>query len=263
MKAMVLAAGMGTRLRPLTDNCPKCLMPLAGRPLIDWTLQWLRHFGITECVVNLHHLPDTVKNFVGDGSRYGLIVHYSYEPTLLGTAGAVKKVADFLNTPFYLIYGDNFSQWDLGLLKGRFDELHSCPASSSDSASEEPTVPEAAPIAVMAVHWREDATQSGMIDLAEDGHILRIVEKPRAEEVTSHYVNAGFFYMHPRILEDIPSGKYFDFSYDVFPALLRRGECMYAVKMDAPIIGIDTLDAYERANNLAAKILSGKGNKGQ
>jgi len=251
---MVLAAGVGTRLRPLTDACPKCLMPLAGRPLIDWTLHWLRHCGITECVFNLHHLPDMVKNFVGDGSRYGLTVHYSYEPTLLGTAGAVKKVADFLNTPFYLIYGDNFSQWDLGLLKGRFDELHGCPASSSDSASAEPTVPEVAPIAVMAVHWREDATQSGMIDLAEDGRILRIVEKPRANEVTSHYVNAGFFYMHPRIVDEIPAGQYSDFSYDVFPHILLGDERMYAVKMDEPIIGIDTLEAYEKANAYAEEL---------
>lgn len=255
---MVLAAGVGTRLRPLTDTCPKCLMPLAGRPLIDWTLSWLAGTGVTECMINLHHLPDTVKNFVGDGSRYGLVVHYSYEPTLLGTAGAVKKVADFFDSPFYLIYGDNFSQWDLGLLKGRFDELHGCPASSSDSASAEPTAPEVAPIAVMAVHWREDATQSGMIDMAEDGRILRIVEKPRANEVTSHYVNAGFFYMHPRIVDEIPAGQYSDFSYDVFPHILLGGERMYAVKMVKPIIGIDTMEAYEKASQWAAKILSEK-----
>ena len=92
------------------------------------------------------------------------------------------------------------------------------------------------PLAVMAVHWRDDVTSSGMVEMAEDGRIRRIVEKPQAEEVTSHYVNAGFFYMHPRILEDIPPGEYCDFSYDVFPELLWRGDCMYAVKMDEPII---------------------------
>jgi NDP-sugar pyrophosphorylase family protein len=235
---MVLAAGIGTRLKPLTDNRPKCLMPLAGRPLIEWTLRWLKKNGVTECVINLHFIPEQIREFAGDGSQYGLKVHYSYEPVLLGTAGAVKKRVDFFKEPFYLIYGDNFSQWNLLKLKDVF-ELHQ-------------------PVAVMAVHWREDVTQSGMIDMDEDGRILRIMEKPGAEDVTSHYVNAGFFYMHPRILEDIPSDKYFDFSYDVFPALLRRGECMYAVKMDEPIIGIDTLDAYERADNLAEKILSGK-----
>lgn len=243
MKAMILAAGMGTRLKPLTDNRPKCLMPLAGRPLIEWTLSWLKGHGVTECIINLHYLPEQVKDFVGDGSRFGLEVHYSFEPVLLGTAGAVKKMADFFDEPFYLIYGDNFSQWNLRKLKNVFEHRH--------------------PMAVMAVHWREDVTHSGMIGMDEDGRIRRLVEKPKADEVTSHYVNAGFFYMHPRILEDIPPGRYYDFSYDVFPALLRRRESIYAVKMDAPIVGIDTLEAYEIANVFAEKISPGMDNKGR
>jgi NDP-sugar pyrophosphorylase family protein len=221
-------------------------MPLAGLPLIEWTLNWLKRHGVTECVINLHYLPEQVRDFVGDGSQCGMAVHFSFEPILLGTAGAVKKVADFFDAPFYVIYGDNFSQWDLRWLKACFDDR--CAA---------------APMAVMAVHWRDDVTQSGMIEMAKDGRILQIVEKPRTEAVTSHYVNAGFFYMHPRVLEDIPSGKYFDFSYNAFPALLRRGDCMYAVKMDEPIIGIDDPDAYERACQLAEKILSGKNHKGR
>jgi NDP-sugar pyrophosphorylase family protein len=221
-------------------------MPLAGRPLLEWTLSWLKEHDVTECVINLHYLQEQVKDFIGDGSRFGMAVHYSFEPVLLGTAGAIKKVADLFDEPFYMIYGDNFSQWDLGYLKSCFDDWNA-----------------AAPMAVMAVHWRDDVTHSGMIDMAKNGRIRRIVEKPQAEEVTSHYVNAGFFYMHPRILEDIPAGKYCDFSYDVFPALLRRGECLFAVKMDEPIIGIDDPDAYERANQLAAKILSEKNHKGK
>ncbi len=100
MKAMVLAAGLGTRLRPLTEDKPKCLVPLAGRPLIGWTLEWLRRAGVTECVINLHYLPEKVQQFVGDGSGYGLRVTYSYEPELLGTAGAVNKVASFFDRPF-------------------------------------------------------------------------------------------------------------------------------------------------------------------
>ena len=243
MKAMVLAAGMGTRLKPLTDNIPKCLMPLAGRPLIEWTLNWLRQHGIAECVINLHYLPEQVEDYVGDGSRWGLKIHYSFEPVLLGTAGAVKRVADFFDEPFFMIYGDNFSQWNLGELKDCFEQYH--------------------PVVAMAVHWREDVTQSGMIEVAEDGHIKRIIEKPKKEEVTSHYVNAGFFFMEPRIFRFISLNQYCDFSYEVFPKLIQSGEKMYAVKMDEPIIGIDTLEAYERANKLAEKILSGKNHKGQ
>ncbi len=231
---MLLAAGIGIRLRPLSNDTPKCLMPIAGRPLLDWTLRWLRHAGVTECMINLHYLTDMVREFVGDGSQYGLCVHYSYEPVLLGTAGAVKKVADFFDEPFYVIYGDNFSQWNLRELKDVF-ELHS-------------------PIAVMAVHWREDVTQSGMIEMEKDRQIKRIIEKPKSEEVTSHYVNAGFFFMDPGIFHFIPPDQYCDFSFDVFPKVLQAGQKMYAVKMDEPVIGIDTIEAYEEAKEWALKV---------
>lgn len=240
---MVLAAGMGSRLKPLTDNRPKCLMPLAGRPLIEWTLNWLKQHGVTECVINLHYLQEQVKDFVGDGSRFGMAVQYSFEPVLLGTAGAVKKVADFFDEPFYLIYGDNFSQWNLRELKDVFEHQD--------------------PMAVMAVHWRDDVTQSGIIEMAADGQIAKIIEKPKIEDVTSQYVNAGFFFMDPGIFQFIPPDQYCDFSYDVFPQVLQAGQKMYAVKMDETIIGIDTLEAYEKANVLAEKISLGIVDKGR
>jgi len=124
MKAMVLAAGLGTRLRPLTDDTPKCLIPLAGHPLMDWTLGWLHDHGVTECMINLHYLPGKVRDFIGDGSRYGLRVHYSFEPELLGTAGAVKNVEAFFDRPFFVIYSDNFSQWNLRKLVESFERNH-------------------------------------------------------------------------------------------------------------------------------------------
>jgi mannose-1-phosphate guanylyltransferase len=235
MKAMVLAAGLGTRLRPLTEDKPKCLVPLAGRPLIGWTLEWLRRAGVTECVINLHYLPEKVQQFVGDGSGYGLRVTYSYEPELLGTAGAVNKVASFFDTPFYVIYSDNFSQWDIRKLKFEYERNNS--------------------IGTVAVHWREDVTQSGMVEFDQNNRILRLVEKPKPEGVTSHYVNAGFYYLNPRVFNYIPEGKPCDFAFNVFPEMLRAREEMYAVKMEDPIIGIDTIESYNQANDLATKIL--------
>jgi len=238
MKAMVLAAGLGTRLRPLTEDKPKCLVPLAGRPLIGWTLEWLRRAGVTECVINLHYLPEKVQQFVGDGSGFGLRVTYSYEPELLGTAGAVNKVASFFDTPFYVIYSDNFSQWDIRKLKFEYERSNS--------------------IGTVAVHWREDVTQSGMVEFDQNNRILRLVEKPKPEGVTSHYVNAGFYYLNPRVFNYIPEGKPCDFAFNVFPEMLRAREEMYAVKMEDPIIGIDTIESYNRANELASKLLSQK-----
>jgi NDP-sugar pyrophosphorylase family protein len=235
MKAMVLAAGLGTRLRPFTEDKPKCLIPLGGRPLIDWTLRWLYRSGVTECMINLHYLADKVRQFVGDGSKYGLRIHYSDEPELLGTAGAVKKVAAFFDQPFYVIYSDNFSQWDLKKLVDIYEKHQ--------------------PAATMAVHWREDVTQSGMVELGHNNRILRLVEKPGMGNVTSHYVNAGFYFLNPQVFNYIPEGKPCDFAFHVFPEMLRAGKEMYAVKMEEPIIGIDTIDAYKKANELALKLV--------
>jgi len=236
MKAMVLAAGLGTRLRPLTDDKPKSLVPLAGRPLMDWTLRWLSHIGVGECVINLHRWADEVRNFVGDGSRYGLLIHYSYEPELLGTAGAVKKVACFFSHPFFVIYSDNFSQWDLrSLLRVHMEKRA---------------------LATMAVHWREDISQSGVVETDQDNRILCLVEKPKTtQSLNSHYVNAGFYVLDPKVLDYIPGGEFCDFAFDVFPEMLHAGEKIYAVKMDEPIIGIDTIEAYHQANDLARKLL--------
>lgn len=242
MKAMILTAGKGTRLLPLTKNLPKCLMPLAGRPLIDWQLSWLKKHGVTECVINLHHLPDQVRTHCGDGAAFGLHVEYSFEPELLGTAGAVKKVSDFfLDSPFLVIYGDNFSQWDLGRLEACFDLKR-----AGDSGREA--------LGVMAVHWREDVTHSGMVETDAENRILRYMEKPSAEAVTSHWVNAGFYYLHPKVMDYIPADEFCDFSYHVFPAMLQAGEALYAAKMDQPIIGIDTLEAYKRADEYAGTL---------
>ena len=188
MKAMVLAAGLGARLRPMTADTPKCLMPLAGRPLLDWTLEWLKSAGVSKCMINLHYLPDKVKSFLGDGSQYGINIHFSFEPELLGTAGAVKKVADFFDQPFYVIYSDNFSRWDIRKLKTEFDSRETN--------------------AVVAIHWREDVTQSGMLEIDGNNQIVKLVEKPKPEEVTSHYVSAGFFYLDPKVLDYVPENKF-------------------------------------------------------
>jgi NDP-sugar pyrophosphorylase family protein len=237
MKAMVLAAGLGTRLRPFTNDKPKCLVPLAGHPLLDWTLRWLSNSGVNECVINLHYFPNKVQDFIGDGSQYGLQIHYSYEPELLGTAGAVKKVEAFFDRPFFVIYSDNFSQWNLRNLV----EVH-----EKNQA-----------VATMAVHWREDVSQSGVVELDQDNRILRLVEKPKAgQDPNNHYVNAGFYYLDQRVLDYIPDGKFCDFAFDVFPKMLHSGEKIFAVKMEDPIIGIDTIEAYRQANDLATKIRS-------
>ena len=115
MHAMILAAGQGTRLRPLTETSPKPMLPLAGKPLLEHLIDLLRHHGVTDVAINLHHLPEAIRTHFGDGSRLGTNITYSYESKLLGSAGAVKKLEHLFQRTFFVIYGDVLT--DLGSVR--------------------------------------------------------------------------------------------------------------------------------------------------
>jgi len=204
-RAMLVAAGLGTRLRPLTDRVPKCMVPVAGRPLIEHTVRWLIGHGVTEIAINLHHLPEQVRAHFGDGSKFGGAIAYSEEPTLLGTAGAVKKMeAIFAGAPFFVWYGDNLSRCDLPALWRLHDQRGG--------------------LATMALHHRDDPTQSGIVGLESDDRIVRFLEKPKPEQVFSHWVNAGILALESEVLGWIPPGVPHDFSREVFPAMIAQGQ---------------------------------------
>jgi NDP-sugar pyrophosphorylase family protein len=227
-KAMLLAAGRGTRLRPLTETISKCMVRVAGKPVLEHNLEWMRKFGVTDLIINVHHMPEAVKDHFGDGKRWGLHINYSDEQELLGTAGAVKKVADFFDAPFFVWYGDNLSTcrldrlWEFHLKKGG--------------------------VATIALHEREDPTQSGIVGLDEHERILRFLEKPRPEQVFSHWVSAGIFVLEPHALEAIPSEGAPDFGRDVFPAMLDQGAALYGYRMsnDEGLWWIDTVADLHR-----------------
>jgi NDP-sugar pyrophosphorylase family protein len=225
---MILAAGQGTRLRPLTDHIPKCMMPVGGKPVLEHTIQWLRQYEITDLIINLCHLPDVVMSHFGDGSRWGVKITYSVEEELLGTAGGVKNVAWFFDGPFFLWYGDNLSTCRLD----RLWEFHKVKGG----------------IATIALHHRDDPTQSGIVGLDADDRITCFLEKPRPDQVFSRWVSAGIFILEPIVLEAIPANGAPDFGRDVFPALLARGAALYGYRM-SPSEGlwwIDTLQDLER-----------------
>ena len=225
---MILAAGQGTRLRPLTDHIPKCMMPVGGKPVLEHTIQWLRQYEITDLIINLCHLPDVVMSHFGDGSRWGVKITYSVEEELLGTAGGVKNVAWFFDGPFFLWYGDNLSTCRLD----RLWEFHRVKGG----------------IATIALHHRDDPTQSGIVGLDENDRIVRFQEKPQPDQVFSRWVSAGIFVLEPIVLEAIPANGAPDFGRDVFPALLARGAALYGYRM-SPSEGlwwIDTLQDLER-----------------
>jgi len=224
---MFLAAGAGTRLRPLTDHLPKCMAPVHGKPLLEHNLVWARQFGFAEVTINLHFLPDVVPDYFGDGSRWGVKIDYSYEPELLGTAGAVGSLREQFDQTFCVWYGDNLSTCRLDRLLARH---RACGGA-----------------ATLALHRRETVTASGMVDFGPDWRIQRFVEKPSPEQVTSHWVNAAIYLLEPVVLEYIPRQGASDFGRQVFPALLAAGAPLvaYCLGEDEALWWIDTPQDYQ------------------
>jgi mannose-1-phosphate guanylyltransferase len=239
-RAMLLAAGEGLRLRPFTETVPKCMLTVAGKPVLEHNIEWLRKFGVTDLVINLHYLPEAVVNHCGDGSRLGVRINYSMEPELLGTAGAVRNAAHFFDDAFFVWYADNLSTCRLD----RLWELHSARGG----------------VATIALHRRDDPTQSGIVGLDETDRIVRFLEKPRPEQVFSHWVNAGILLLEPGVIDSIPSRGASDFGRDVFPALLGAGEVLIGYRMAGGegLWWIDTAADFKRVQSTMCEQLKGE-----
>ena len=224
-QAIVLAAGKGTRLGEMASNRPKPMMQVGGCPILESNLVWLRKAGVKHVYINLHHLPEVVTEHFRDGKRFGVEIQYSSEVELLGTAGAVRKIAKEYwgsnpSDPFLVIYGDNLlSQFDLESIVA-FHELK-------------------AGIATMCLHHREDVSHSGVALLDGDGRIVQFVEKPMPGQEISHYVNAGIYVLESDIMQYIPEG-FSDFSGDVFPKILATEKNMYGIVANSQLVAIDT-----------------------
>lgn len=211
---MLLAAGSGMRLRPLTEHVPKVMLPLGDKPLLEHTLEHLVALGVREFVINLSYQPEAVRSYFGDGRAWGARIQYSLEPQALGTAGGVKNVQSFFRgQPFLLWYGDNLSRCDVA----RMAAQHRAQGA----------------MLTLALWPREDVGASGIVGIAEDGRIQRFLEKPRPEQVFSHWVNAGIMLVEPAVLDAIPAGQPSDFSHEILPALLVRGERLYGYRLSA------------------------------
>ncbi|MFQ6128604.1 MAG: sugar phosphate nucleotidyltransferase [Thermoplasmata archaeon] len=211
MKAVVLAGGVGERLRPLTETRPKPLITIAGRPCIDYVIRSLVNAGFREIVVTTGYLSDHLIKKIGDGIDYKASILYSFEENPAGTAGAVKKVADFLDETFIVASGDVLADVDM---RGLF-EYHKKKGS----------------VATMALTEVKDPSQFGIVELDDDNKIVRFREKPKKDEIFSNLVNAGIYVLEPDVLDFIPEREMFDFSKNVFPALLREGILLYGKRL--------------------------------
>ncbi|MGD1067916.1 MAG: NDP-sugar synthase [Vulcanimicrobiaceae bacterium] len=228
MRALLLAAGVGNRLRPYTDDRPKPMLPIAGRPILGVNLAMLAAAGFDEVAVNLHYLPEVVRHYVGDGSAWGLRVRYSMEHELLGTAGALAPLADWLQgDTFAIVFGDNVNALDLGALVRRHRARGA--------------------VASIALWEREDVAHSGVAELAPDDRILRFIEKPQPGETTSRWVNAGVVVAEPALLALVPRDRPSDLGREILPALIARGDLLLGERMAGGHWWFDRVEDYERA----------------
>ena len=226
MKAVLLAAGKGERLGKVTETIPKPMLSILGKPVITHNIEMCRRFGITDIYINLHHLPEIIMEYLGDGRRFGVTITYSYEETILGTAGAVKNMAEKLGDDrFFVIYADHYSNYDLGIIYNRHDN------ESADMS--------------IALFQLEVTSASGVVLLNEDGWIHKFVEKPKRGTIDSHWVNAGIYLMESELLDLIPDG-FSDFGTDIIPRYITGCYKVLGVKMPTPVTSIDTLELLEK-----------------
>ncbi|MEE9150470.1 MAG: NDP-sugar synthase [Thermoplasmata archaeon] len=204
---MVLAGGVGTRLKPLTYNRPKPLIPIVGEPCIDYMIKSLVLAGFKRIIVTTGYMSDTMIKSIGDGKKFGASILYAFEESPAGTAGAVKNVGEFLDKTFVVASGDVLADVDI---KALFD-YHK----------------EKKAVATMALTKVKNPTEFGIVGLDEDNRIIRFKEKPKEEEIFSNLINAGIYVLEPEVLDFIPENQMFDFSKDVFPLLLEKNLPIY------------------------------------
>ena len=234
MKALILAAGKGARIRHLTNHCPKPMLPVGGRPLLEHLVNWLRSYGIDEIAINLHHMPAVIPNYFGDGRDHQVSLVYSYEPELLGTAGAAKRLESFLQEPFVVLYGDLLTNVDLG----RLIAFHQAPRPDAQRT-----------LLSLALYRVPNPAECGLVEVDGSGRVCRFVEKPPAHECFTDLASAGILVCEPEILGQIPPETVFDFGRDLLPRLLAAGQPVYGLEIGAEefVIDIGTPAGYARA----------------
>ncbi|MCL5772061.1 MAG: NDP-sugar synthase [Actinobacteria bacterium] len=228
-KVMVLAAGLGTRLRPLTDLISKPMAPIVNKPVMEHIIELLKEHGFNEIVCNLHWYPEAIKNYFTDGSKWDIKITYSYEPELLGTAGGVKKVeAFFEGQTFLILSGDALTDINLTEMM----EFHKKKGG----------------ICTIALTEVDDPSQYGVVIIDNDNKITGFQEKPLMGEAKSHLANSGIYIFEPEIFKYIPYGSFYDFGRDLFPKLLELSIPYFGYKHDRYWNDVGSLEQYQQGN---------------
>lgn len=237
-KGVILAAGLGARLRPLTNTVPKAMVEVGGKPLLWYQVQLLKFYGISEIWINLHWLPEQITQYFGDGSKFGVKIRYSYEKKLLGSAGALKNpesgiAEDLKGKSFVVSYADNLTNFDIGKLM----DFH-----RQNKA-----------IFTMGLFRSPEPWTAGVAELDFSGRVVKMVEKPPKEEIKSDLVNAGIYVCQPEVLDMIP-GSFSDFGFDIIPQILKQKRALFGLETGSVVQDTGTWERLEKARGLVGQV---------
>jgi mannose-1-phosphate guanylyltransferase/phosphomannomutase len=228
VKAVVMAGGEGTRLRPLTSNQPKPMVPIVGKPCMEHIVELLKKHGFDDIVVTLAFMPQAIRSYFGAGEAQGVSIRYSVEESPMGTAGSVKLAEDALDESFLVISGDALCDIDLAQLV-RFHE-------------------EKEALVTIGLVSVDNPLEFGIVVTDEDGRIERFLEKPSWGQVFTDTINTGIYVLDPQVLRHAPEGQPFDFSKELFPLLLEMGRPLYGYVAEGYWQDIGNLDQFRQAN---------------
>lgn len=230
MQAIVLSAGFGTRLMPLTETMPKVMVPIGGKPILDHHIEQFKKYGVNEFLINLHYLPDVIKNYCGDGSKWGVKITYKYEPDILGTAGGIKNFENEITGPFFLVYGDIFSFADYGKFKDYFEKK-----------------PDA--IGMEMVGDTDHPHDSDLAEVDESLRFLKVHKKPHKELPEKYKSMKAVFIFKKEILNHIPGNSYYEIDHQLLPSILDEGLNFYGYEGGDYLKDIGTMERYLKAQD--------------
>lgn len=230
-KAMILAAGEGTRLRPLTLETPKPLLPVGDVPIVIRQLDWLKSHGVTTVAINLYHIGEKIEAELGDGSRFGMKIYYSNEEVLLGTAGGLKRMESLFDSTFFVVYGDILTDLNLSDMARMHRDKNA--------------------MATIALFRTQTPWEVGIVEIDGEGRLLSFTEKPPKGTEKSNLSNGGIYVLEPEVFRYIPGTGFYDFGFNVFPRLLEDKQRMYGyvLRQDDYLLDIGTIDKYRKAND--------------
>ncbi|TZE82435.1 nucleotidyltransferase family protein [Calorimonas adulescens] len=229
MKALLLAGGKGTRLYPLTHSIPKPMVPVLNKPLLERTINYIKGYGIDEIVMSLCYQPEQIMNYFKDGSRFGVKIYYCIEESPLGTGGAIKNAERYLDDTFLIFNSDIITDINLR------DLIDYHMASGAR--------------VTIALTRVDNPSAYGLVETDNDGRITAFKEKPRPEEITTNFINAGIYVFERDVLDFIPAGREVSVEKEVYPGLLSAGVKMYAYKNNNYWIDIGTPHKYLELHN--------------